>query len=88
MAINQLHLLQTKRFLPLFLAQFSSAFNDNIFKNALLVWVTYQFTATNTSPGLLAAVASGLFILPFFLLSALAGQIADKYEKIKANTLQ
>ncbi len=76
------HLLKTRRFLPFFSTQFLGAFNDNLFKNALIVLLTYQATTwTTLSPGVLANLAAGIFILPFFLFSATAGQLADKYDK-------
>lgn len=80
MSSSGLSLLGTKRFLPLFVAQFLGAFNDNVFKNALVILLTYK--AIGTIPAdKLVAIAAGLFILPFFLFSAIAGQLADKYEK-------
>src|SRR4029079_16109798 len=78
---SQFALLGTRRFLPFFLTQFFGAFNDNLFRNALSVSITYGASSAATKAGLLANVAQGLFILPFFLFSALAGQLADKYEK-------
>ncbi|QQE88913.1 MFS transporter [Azotobacter chroococcum] len=79
---SSLSLLRTRRFGPLFVTQFLGAFNDNLFKNALVVLLTFQTTQwTSLSPGLLANLAAGLFILPFFLFSASAGQLADKYDK-------
>jgi acyl-[acyl-carrier-protein]-phospholipid O-acyltransferase/long-chain-fatty-acid--[acyl-carrier-protein] ligase len=81
---NQVHLLKSKRFLPLFITQFLGAFNDNVFKNAFLIWFTYDVAQKlNMDAQIMVTVASGLFILPFFLFSALAGQLADKYEKSK-----
>ncbi|MES2961788.1 MAG: MFS transporter [Pseudomonadota bacterium] len=79
---NQSHLLKSKRFLPLFITQFFGAFNDNVFKNAFLIWFTYDIAQKfNMDAQIMATIASGLFILPFFLFSSLAGQVADKYEK-------
>jgi len=78
---SQFALLRVRRFLPFFLTQFFGAFNDNLFRNALIVSITYGATAAATKAGLIANVAQALFILPFFLFSALAGQLADKYEK-------
>lgn len=76
------NLLGTRRFAPFFLTQFLGAFNDNLFKNALVVLLTFQAASwTALSPGLLANLAAGIFILPFFLFSATAGQLADKYDK-------
>ena len=79
---NQLTLLGTKRFLPFFITQFLGAFNDNIYKNSLLLLVA--FAAADSLPfdsDLFINLAAGLFILPFFLFSGLAGQLADKHEK-------
>lgn len=82
--LNQSHLLKSSRFLPLFITQFFGAFNDNIFKNAFLIWFIYDASQKlNISAEIMVALASGLFILPFFLFSALAGQVADKFEKSK-----
>ena len=79
---NQIHLLKTKRFLPLFLTQFFGGFNDNAFKNAFLIWFTYDIAIkTEADPQVIVTIAAGLFILPFFLFSALAGEFADKFEK-------
>ena len=78
---SQFALLGVRRFLPFFLTQFFGAFNDNLFRNALIVSVTYGATAAAAKAGVVANVAQALFILPFFLFSALAGQLADKYEK-------
>jgi 1-acyl-sn-glycerol-3-phosphate acyltransferase len=79
---GQFRLLGTKRFGPLFLTQFLGAFNDNLYKNALVVLVTFQAAQwTSMRPEILANLAAGLFILPFFLFSATAGQLADKYDK-------
>jgi 1-acyl-sn-glycerol-3-phosphate acyltransferase len=77
---SQFKLLTEKRFLPFFLTQFFGAFNDNVFKNALGILVTYKIAADSAT---LLSLAAGLFILPFFLFSAIAGQLADKYEKSK-----
>ena len=72
------NLLKTRRFLPLLLTQFLGALNDNMFKNALLTLVALKMTAQS---GVLSNVIAGLFILPFFLFSATAGEIADKYPR-------
>jgi acyl-[acyl-carrier-protein]-phospholipid O-acyltransferase/long-chain-fatty-acid--[acyl-carrier-protein] ligase len=81
---NQSHLLKSKRFLPLFITQFFGAFNDNVFKNAFLIWFTYDIaTKLNMNAQAMVTLASGLFVLPFFLFSALSGQVADKFEKSK-----
>lgn len=82
MSINQFSLLKINRFLPLFLAQFFGAFNDNLFKNALVVLITYRLSDhLSINPEILITLVFGIFILPYFLFSATAGQLADKYEK-------
>lgn len=73
------NLLTQRRFLPYFCTQFLGAFNDNIYKSALIIMVTYRLVSENQ--GVLVNVAAILFILPFFLFGSLAGQLADKYEK-------
>lgn len=76
------HLLTTRRFLPLFVKQFLGAFNDNIYKNALVVLITYRLAdAAGVDAQLYVTAAAGLFILPFFLFSSLAGELGDKLEK-------
>ena len=82
---NQFGLLKQRRFLPFFLTQFLGAFNDNLYKNALVILIAFQgsvwaASGANWSSDVLVNVAAGLFILPFFLFSATAGQLADKYE--------
>lgn len=75
-------LLQQRRFLPYFVTQFFGAFNDNIFKNVLLLFVAFAGPQVlPISSNLFINAAAGLFILPFFLFSASAGELADKYEK-------
>lgn len=77
-------LLKVRQFLPVFLTQFFGAFNDNLYKNVLVILITYQLASTlNVNAAILITVAAGLFILPFFLFSAPAGQLADKYNKTK-----
>ena len=79
---GQFGLLKQKRFAPFFATQFLGAFNDNLFKNALVVLLTFQAARwTTLRPELLANLAAAIFILPFFLFSATAGQLADKYDK-------
>jgi MFS family permease len=79
---DSFQLLKTKRFLPLFITQFFGAFNDNAFKNAFLIWFTYDIAVkTGQDANFIVTIASAVFILPFFLFSATAGQLADKYEK-------
>ena len=68
--------------------QFLGAFNDNVFKNALVIMLAFQAASMTTmSSGLLVNLCAGLFILPFFLFSATAGQLADKYEKARVTRL-
>ncbi|WP_262693826.1 MFS transporter [Kordiimonas aquimaris] len=82
MAAKNKHFLLTKRFFPLFLTQFLGAFNDNLFRQAVIILITFRFAAEiGMSPPMLTNLAVGLFILPFFIFSALAGQMADKLEK-------
>lgn len=82
MAASQFALLRTRRFLPLFIVQFLAAFNDNVFKNALVILLAYHAgDKAGVDPRILVTASAGIFILPFFLFSAMAGQLADKYEK-------
>ncbi|PKO83725.1 MAG: MFS transporter [Betaproteobacteria bacterium HGW-Betaproteobacteria-11] len=75
-------LLRQRRFLPLFVTQFLGAMNDNVLKNAMIVLLTFEATAwTTLAPGILANLAAGIFILPFFLFSATAGELADQRDK-------
>jgi len=75
-------LLASRRFGPLFWAQFLSAFNDNAVKNALVLMIAYRAdVASQMSAQILIPLAGGLFILPFFLCSATAGQLADQHDK-------
>ena len=74
-------LLTERRFLPLFATQFLGAFNDNLFKMAMVVLVTYSVLQDPTKEANFSALASGLFILPYFLLSAISGQLADARDK-------
>jgi MFS family permease len=81
-ASNQFSLLGQRRFAPFFLTQFLGAFNDNVFRNGLVILITFQGARiAGMDARVLANVAGALFILPFFLFSATAGQLADKYEK-------
>lgn len=81
---NQQGFFLSKRFLPLFVTQFFGAFNDNAFKNAFLIWFTYEaFQYSDMKVELVVTLSAGLFILPFLLFSATSGQLADKYQKIK-----
>jgi len=76
-----LRLLSKRRFLPLFVTQMLGAFNDNLFKNAMVLFVVYQVYNDERSETWFSALATGIFILPFFLLSALSGQLADQRDK-------
>lgn len=76
---SQFTLLGSRRFLPLFVTQFLGALNDNLFKNALIVMLALKVAQEDSI--LLINLAAGLFVLPFFLLSAQAGQIAERCEK-------
>ena len=79
---SQFSLLSQRRFAPFFWTQFLGAFNDNLFKTALMVALTYDALSwTTLAPGLLNNLIPGLFILPYVVFSATAGQIADKVEK-------
>jgi 1-acyl-sn-glycerol-3-phosphate acyltransferase len=79
---SQFRLLAERRFGPFFSVQFLGAMNDNIFKQALVILLAYQTASfTSMSSDTLQNLAQALFILPFFLFSATAGQLADKYEK-------
>jgi hypothetical protein len=80
---DSLHLLSKRRFLPLFVTQFLGAFNDNLFKSAMVILVTYAIYSDKTKEATFNAVAGALFILPFFLFSALAGQLADGGDKAR-----
>jgi acyl-[acyl-carrier-protein]-phospholipid O-acyltransferase/long-chain-fatty-acid--[acyl-carrier-protein] ligase len=87
---DTIHLLKTRRFLPLFVTQFFGAFNDNMFKNALIILITYRLAQEGLpreQAQQMTILAAGVFILPFFLLSATAGKLADKYEKSRSMRL-
>jgi 1-acyl-sn-glycerol-3-phosphate acyltransferase len=78
---NQFALLRQRRFAPFFWTQFSGAANDNLFKFAFTVMVTYQLQISWLQPAMAGLVIGALFILPFLLFSATSGQLADKYDK-------
>jgi len=80
---NVAHLLRARRFVPLFATQFLGAFNDSLFKQAVVLFVTYQLYSNPAKEFQFSAIAQGLFILPFFLFSALSGQLADDHDKAK-----
>jgi 1-acyl-sn-glycerol-3-phosphate acyltransferase len=78
--MSMFNLLARKRFGPFFGVQFLGALNDNLFKNTMVIMFAFK-AASEAESGLLTNLAAGLFILPFFLFSGVAGQIADKYDK-------
>jgi len=78
---NQFALLRQRRFAPFFWTQFSGAANDNLFKFAFTVMVTYQLSISWLPPELAGLAIGALFILPFLLFSATSGQLTDKYDK-------
>lgn len=79
---GQFYLFTKRRFLPFFITQFLGALNDNLFKNALLVIVvSTTITAADSNTNFITNLAAGLFILPFFLFSTLAGHLADRFDK-------
>ncbi|MTJ83176.1 MAG: MFS transporter [Telmatospirillum sp.] len=77
-------LFAQRRFLPLFVVQFLGAFHGNLFKNATIVLILYRLSAGQLAGGkVLATVAVGLFVLPFFLFSSVAGEMADRLDKAR-----
>src|SRR3954464_1383049 len=78
-----MHLMRKRRFVPLFATQFLGAFNDNLFKNAVVLFVVYQVYNDQRAETWFSAIATGLFIVPFVLLSALSGQLADAADKAR-----
>ena len=79
---NQFTLMKEQRFRPFFFTQFLGAFNDNVFKTALITLVAFHAATLSSIDGAtLATLLPGLFILPFFLFSATSGQSADEFEK-------
>ena len=80
---DSLHLLKSRRFLPLFATQFLGAFNDNLFRTASVILVIYGIYGDPRKEATFSAIAAGLFILPFFLFSAIAGQITDEVDKAR-----
>lgn len=81
--MTSLDLLRSRKFLPLFVTQLLNAFNDNLYKNAMVLFVVYSVYNSEASEGAFSGIASGIFILPFFILSALAGQLADMRDKAR-----
>lgn len=80
---NSIHLIRTRRFLPLFVTQLLGAFNDNLFKNAMVLFVVYSVYNSEAAEARFSAMASLIFVAPFFLFSALAGQLADMRDKAR-----
>lgn len=74
-------LFTKRRFLPLFVTQFLGAFNDNCLKNALLLMIAYRIASSSAEVTIYSMVATGIFIIPYFFFSAIAGQLADKYDR-------
>jgi acyl-[acyl-carrier-protein]-phospholipid O-acyltransferase/long-chain-fatty-acid--[acyl-carrier-protein] ligase len=84
MAALQFPLLARRRFLPIFATQFLGAFNDNLFRSAMLFLVAFRILRGNPDQAaLVAVIAGGVFILPYFLFSSLAGQLADRIDKAR-----
>jgi MFS family permease len=80
--MGQFSLMKTRRFAPLFVTQLLGALNDNIYKNALVIFIAFTLAEqADKNSSIMVIIAAGIFILPFFLFSAIAGQIADKFEK-------
>ena len=80
---NQFDLLRQRRFAPFFWTQFLGAGNDNLFKFAFTVLVTYQLQVEWLEPKMAGLIIGALFILPFLLFSATSGQLTDKYDKTR-----
>ncbi len=81
--MKQNPLFFSKRFFPIFSVQFLGAFNDNLFRSATVMLIVFTLTETPEQTALLTTLAAGIFILPFFLFSAFAGNLADQIEKTK-----
>lgn len=77
------HLLGKRRFLPLFITQALGAFNDNLFKTAMVLYVVYTVYNDPKSEETFSGIATAISVLPFFLLSAVAGQLSDANDKAK-----
>src|SRR5882724_5654124 len=74
-------LLTTRRFAPLFWTQFFSAFSDNFLKNSLVILILFHMTGEGSNPKVLVTLAAAVFIAPYFFLSAVGGEVADRYDK-------
>jgi MFS family permease len=81
--LTSTHLLKQRRFAPLFATQLLNAFNDNLYKNAMVLFVVYSVYNSAAAETIFSGVASAVFILPFFLLSAMSGQLADMRDKAR-----
>ena len=81
--IGSIGLLKERRFLPLFVTQFFGAFNDNLFKQTMVLFATYRVFNDARVESNFNAIATGLSLIPFFLLSALSGQLSDTIDKAK-----
>lgn len=81
--LTSTHLLRQRRFAPLFVTQLLNAFNDNLYKNAMVLFVVYSVYNSAEAETVFSGVASAVFILPFFLLSAMSGQLADMRDKAR-----
>ena len=79
--ISTVKLLKSRRFAPYFCTQLLGAFNDNVYKSALVAFIAFVGVTHSGQEALLINLSAGLFILPFFLFSAFAGQVAERYEK-------
>jgi len=81
---NQFELLKKRRFAPFFWTQALGAFNDNVFKNALIAMVTFVLVSlSEKQESTFIQLSSALFILPFFLFSATSGQLSERFDKAK-----
>jgi len=82
--MTSLKLLRSRRFLPLFTVQFLGAFNDNVFKNAFVLLATFKLAARmGWDADIVTTVITGVFIFPYMVLSAFAGQLADRFDKAR-----
>ncbi|MET0935518.1 MAG: MFS transporter, partial [Luteibacter sp.] len=81
--MSQFSLLAKRRFAPFFWTQALGAFNDNAFRNAMVMLVAFQMSLPDAEVSLYTNLAPALFILPYFLFSATAGQLAEKFEKTR-----
>ena len=89
MAHSQFALLRQRRFLPFFLTQALGAFNDNVFKQAFVILITVRIVGlSDDEKSLWSNLAAGVFILPFFLFSANAGQWAETFEKALTEAIE